>query len=79
MVLETNIYNPPAWPGIIGREHEIRAVLNTPANFRDWLKSAGFQNFLVMPAPSFTPAGPFLLNSFLDLLDNFFCENPETK
>jgi 2-polyprenyl-3-methyl-5-hydroxy-6-metoxy-1,4-benzoquinol methylase len=76
VILETNIYNPLAWFGIIGREHEIRAVLNTPDNFRTWLTKAGWNNFSVKPAPSFTPAGPVILHPLLDLIDKSLVRVP---
>lgn len=77
VILETNIYNPLSWFGIIGREHEIRAVLNTPDNFRTWLKKAGWSKFSVRPAPSFTPAGPIILHPLLDLIDKSLVRVPK--
>lgn len=76
IILETNIYNPLSWPGIIGREHEMRAILNTPKNLLNWLNEAGFNSASVVPAPSFTPSGPRLLHPFLNLIDKFFVRVP---
>ena len=76
VILETNIYNPLAWFGIIGREHEIRAILNTPDNFQKWLKSAGWNQISVKPAAVFTPAGPRILHPLLDLIDQLLVRIP---
>jgi SAM-dependent methyltransferase len=69
VILETNIRNPLAWLNVIGREHEMRAVLNTRENLLKWLIVAGWSNASVAPAPSFTPAGPRLLHPLLNLID----------
>lgn len=69
VILETNIQNPLAWLNVIGREHEMRAILNTRENLQNWLTNSGWSKVSVAPAPSFTPAGPRVLHSFLGFID----------
>jgi 2-polyprenyl-3-methyl-5-hydroxy-6-metoxy-1,4-benzoquinol methylase len=69
IILETNIRNPLSWHNVIGREHEMRAVMNTRENLTNWLIDAGWSRVSVSPAPSFTPAGPKILHPLLGLVD----------
>lgn len=69
VILETNIQNPLAWLNVIGREHEMRAILNTRENLQTWLTNSGWSKVSVTPAPSFTPAGPRALHPFLGFID----------
>jgi SAM-dependent methyltransferase len=75
--LETNIYNPLSWPNIIGNEHEIRAVLNTPRNFKLWMEDAKFHNVKITPTATFTPSGPRYLRIFLEIIDKVLIRIPK--
>lgn len=79
IVLETNIQNPLAWPSVIGREHEMRAIMNTRDNLSNWLTSAEWRNVSVSPAPSFTPAGPRLLHPLLSMIDRIAVQIPKVN
>jgi len=77
-ILETNALNPIILRNI-GVEHEVRAFLNTDTNLLKWLESAGWKNCEVIPAPSFTPAGPRCLHWFFDLVDRMSVHIPYWK
>jgi 2-polyprenyl-3-methyl-5-hydroxy-6-metoxy-1,4-benzoquinol methylase len=79
VLLETNIYNPLTWLNIIGNEHEIRAVLNTPKNFNNWLNEAGFIKVKITPTPTFTPSGPKTLGKLLGFIDKLLIRIPKLK
>jgi SAM-dependent methyltransferase len=67
-ILESNIYNPLNLRNI-GVEHEVRSFLNTDYNLKRWMEEAGWKNVTVLPAPSFTPAGPAILAPIFDIID----------
>jgi 2-polyprenyl-3-methyl-5-hydroxy-6-metoxy-1,4-benzoquinol methylase len=69
--IETNIYNPISLYRIIGKEHEMRALLNTTLNFSDWLNLAGLPKYTINYAPAFTPSCPKILEPFFDFIDLF--------
>lgn len=77
--LETNIYNPLTWLNIIGNEHEIRAVLNTPKNFSNWLNEAGFLKIKISSTPTFTPSGPKPLGNLLGFIDKLVIKIPKLR
>lgn len=79
VLLETNIYNPLTWLNIIGNEHEIRAVLNTPKNFNNWLNEAGFIKVKINPTPTYTPSGPKTLGKLLGFIDKLIFIIPKLK
>jgi 2-polyprenyl-3-methyl-5-hydroxy-6-metoxy-1,4-benzoquinol methylase len=79
VILETNIRNPLSWPNIIGREHEMRAVMNTRENLLDWLLESGWSNASVSPAPAFTPAGPRWAHPVLGAIDQIAVQIPKIK
>jgi SAM-dependent methyltransferase len=77
VILETNIRNPLTWVNVIGREHEMRAVLNTRENLLSWLEGAGWQNASVVPGPAFTPAGPKWAHPALTVIDHVAVRIPK--
>ncbi len=67
--LESNALNPLNMLNI-GVEHEVRSFLNTDTNLLKWTREAGWGNVRVLPAPSYTPAGPTILHPVLNLIDH---------
>jgi ubiquinone/menaquinone biosynthesis C-methylase UbiE len=67
-ILESNPYNPLHYV-CIGDEHEVRYFLNTDHNLKKWMEAAGWKNVEILPAPSFTPAGPTILVPLFHLID----------
>ena len=74
-ILESNANNPLILRQI-GIEHEVRVFLNTKKNLFKWMKLAGWRNIEIVPAPSFTPANPLILEPIFEIIDKISIKIP---